>query len=121
MKTIDREIRKMVQSMESEIPQAVEESIMEALGGMEPAPRSPIIRRRPIVYYGAAAAAIAAVLLVVMMFLFPLFHHDSHTAEAGEVWVQDARVEGQPANTVYVNPIDPGITIVWIEKINKEN
>jgi hypothetical protein len=71
------------------------------------------------IYYGALVTA-ATILLVILLFLFPLFHQKINGVEAGEVWVQAARVEGQPASTFVINQKDPDITIVWIEKINNK-
>jgi hypothetical protein len=121
---LDRKVKGIVQSVAHDIPPGVENAFLEELKGISPhSPHSP--RKRSFFYYGGLAAA-AAVLLAAVLFIFDLLHLFNPSgdggrfiAEAGEVWVQAARVEGEPANTVVVNTTDPDITIVWVEKIQK--
>lgn len=115
-KIFDREVRKRVQSVEQDIPPDLEKAFLEEFKTVIPEKEKQGARRHPVVYYGGLAAA---VLLAAFLFVFYFFHQSpgTFTAEAEEVWVQAARVEGEPANTVVVNTTDPDITIVWIEKI----
>ena len=117
-KKFDREIKKHVQAVESDIPPALEKAFLEKLDKILPGK----IRTREsrFVYYGVMAAA-ASILLAMLLFLFPIFHHQAEIAavDAHAVWVQDARVEGVPASPFIINPKDPDITIIWVEK-NKE-
>jgi hypothetical protein len=115
IKTIDREIKKRIQAVEQEIPPELEAAFLEKLNGT--VPEIIHFRRRQLIYYGALVTA-ATVLLVILLFLFPLFHRELNVIEAGEIWVQDARVEGHPASTFVINPKDQAVTIVWLEKIN---
>jgi len=115
IKTLDREIKKRVQSMEQDVPLELEAAFLEKLNGM--VPEESHFHRHRFIYYGVLATA-ATVLLVILLFLFPLFHQKIDGAAAGEVWVRAARVEGQPASTFVIKQKDPDITIVWIEKIN---
>ena len=101
--------------MEQEVPLELEAAFLEKLNGIVPEQSPP--RRHPFIYYGVLATA-ATALLVILLFLYPLFHRQIDGVEAEEVWVQAARVEGQPAGTFIINQKDPDITIVWIEKIN---
>jgi hypothetical protein len=117
IKAIDREIKKHVQAVEQEVPPELEAAFLEKLNGIVPE-KSPF-RRHRFIYYGALVTA-ATVLLVILLFLYPLFHRQINGVEAEEVWVQAARVEGQPASTFVINQKDPDITIVWIEKINNK-
>ena len=129
MKELDREVERIVQAVEHEVPPAVERAFLEEIKGIIPGeanrcPREPRKPRKPrersFFYYSGLAAA-AAVLLAAILFILYLFQPapERFTAEAEEVWVQDARVEGEPAQTVVINTTDPDITIVWVEKINK--
>jgi hypothetical protein len=115
IKTLDRQIKNRVQAVEQEIPPELETVFLEKLNGM--APEESHFHHHRFIYYGALVTA-ATILLVILLFLFPLFHQKINGAAAGEVWVQAARVEGQPASTFVINQKDPDITIVWIEKIN---
>ena len=116
---LDREIKRRVRALEREIPLELESSVLERIDGIVPlpskAPESPRGYRHWF-YYGAVAAA-ATVLLMLLLFIYPLFNNRIDTVEAGEVWVQSARVEDSPASTFVINPKESGITIVWIEKI----
>jgi hypothetical protein len=117
-KKIDREIKKRVRAVESDIPPALEKAFLEKLEGIEPGKIRP--REKRFVYYGVLAAA-ASLLLAVLLLLFPLFHQqiENGTADAQEVLIQDPRVEGVPASTFIINPKDPDITIIWVEKNKK--
>lgn len=117
IKTIDREIKKRVQAVEQEVPLELEAAFLEKLNGI--VPEKSHFRRHRFLYYGALVTA-ASILLVILLFLYPLFHKQIDGVEAEEVWVQEACVEGQPASTFVINPKDPDITIVWIEKINNK-
>jgi hypothetical protein len=117
IKTLDREIKKHVQAVEQEIPPELEAAFLEKLKGM--APEESHFHHHHFIYYGVLVTA-ATILLVILLFLFPLFHQKINGAAAGEVWVQAARVEGQPASTFVINQKNPDITIVWIEKINNK-
>ncbi|UCH94262.1 MAG: hypothetical protein JSV88_28885 [Candidatus Aminicenantes bacterium] len=117
MKAFDQEIKKRVQAVDREIPRELENAFLEKLNRL--VPEKPLAHRHRFIYYGALATA-AAILLVIFLFLFPLFHRQINSVEAEEVWVQAARVEGQPASTFIVNQKNPDITIVWIEKINNK-
>jgi len=114
----DREIKKRVQAVERDIPPDLETSFLEKIEEITPGKSPP--GKQPLVYYGVLAAA-ASVLLAVLLLLSPLFHRqgETFTIEAEEVWVQDARVEGEPASTYIVKQKDPDITIFWVEKIKK--
>jgi hypothetical protein len=116
-KTIDRDIKKRVQAVEQDIPSKLEAAFLEKLDGI--VPEKSHFRRHRLIYYGALVTA-ATILLVIFLFLYPLFHQQINRVEAEEVWVQAARVEGQPASTFVINQKDPDITIVWIEKINNK-
>lgn len=120
IKTFDREVMKRVQAVERDIPPDLERTFLEEFNTIIPEKESRRARRRPVFYYGGLAAA-AAVLLAAFLFVFYFIHQspDTFTAEAEEVWVQSALVEGEPANTVVVNTTDPDITIVWVEKVKK--
>ena len=118
IKALDREIKNRVQAVEQEVPPELEAAFLEKLNGIVPGASH--FHRHRFIYYGALATA-ATVLLVILLFLFPLFHRKINGVEAGEVWVQAARVEGRPASTFVINQKDPDITIVWIEKINNVN
>jgi hypothetical protein len=115
IKALNREIKKRLQAMEQDVPLELEAAFLEKLNGI--VPEEYHFHRHRFIYYGALVTA-ATVLLVILLFLFPLFHQKIDGVEAGEVWVQAARVEGQPASTFVINQKDPDITIVWIEKIN---
>jgi hypothetical protein len=115
IKAVDLEIKKRVQAVEQEVPLELEAAFLEKLNRI--VPEKSHSRRHPFIYYGALVTA-ATVLLVILLFLYPLFHQQINGVEAEEVWVQAARVEGQPASTFVINQKDPDITIVWIEKIN---
>ena len=117
IKALDHEIKKRVQAMEQDVPLELEAAFLEKLNGI--VPEEYHFHRHRFIYYGALVTA-ATVLLVILLFLFPLFHQKIDGVEAGEVWVQAARVEGQPASTFVINQKDPDITIVWIEKINNK-
>lgn len=116
-KKFDREIMKRVQAVERDIPADLERAFLEKLEEIAPVKRR---RERNTFYYGVLASA-ASLLLAVLLFLFHPFHRqdDAFTAEAQEVWVQEARVEGEPASTYIIEQKDPDITIVWVEKIKK--
>jgi hypothetical protein len=122
-KTFDREVMKRVRAVEHDIPPDLERRFLEEFNAVIPGKERRRTRGRPVVYYGGLAAA-AAVLLAVFLFVFYFFHlhrsPDTFTAEAGEVWVQFALVEGESANTVVVNTTDPDITIVWVEKMKNK-
>lgn len=120
-KTFDREVMERVQSVERDIPPDLVKNFMEEFNTIIPEKERHHARRRPFFYYRGLAAA-AAVILAVSLFVFYFIHQspDTHTAEAEEVWVQSALVEGEPANTVVVNTIDPDITIVWVEKVKNK-
>ncbi|NIM15467.1 MAG: hypothetical protein GTO45_26115 [Candidatus Aminicenantes bacterium] len=120
IKTFDREVMKRVQAVEHDIPPDLERTFLEEFKTIIPEKERRRGRRRPVVYYGGLAAA-AAVLLAAFLFVFYFIHRspDTFTAEAEEVWVQSALVEGEPANTVVVNTTNPDITIVWVEKVKK--
>lgn len=115
IKAIDLKIKKHVQAVEQEVPLELESAFLEKLNRIVPEKSHP--RRHPFIYYGVLVTA-ATVLLVILLFLYPLFHQQINGVEAEEVWVQAARVEGQPARTFIINQKNPDITIVWIEKIN---
>lgn len=117
IKALDHEIKKRVQAMEQDVPLELEAAFLEKLNGM--VPEEYHFHRHRFIYYGTLVTA-ATVLLVILLFLFPLFHQKINGVEAEEVWVQAARVEGQPASTFVINQKDPDITIVWIEKINNK-
>jgi hypothetical protein len=117
IKTLDRQIKKRVQAVEQEIPPELEAAFLKKFNGM--VPEESHLHHHRFIYYGALVTA-ATILLVILLFLFPLFHQKINGVEAGEVWVQAARVEGQPASTFVINQKDPDITIVWIEKINNK-
>lgn len=117
IKVIDGEIKKHVQAVEQEIPPELEAAFLEKLNGM--IPEESHLPRHRFVFYGVLVTA-ATILLVIFLFLYPLFHQQINRVEAEEVWVQAARVEGQPASMVVINQKDPDITIVWLEKINNK-
>ena len=117
IKALDHEIKKRVQAMEQDVPLELEAAFLKKLNGM--VPEEYHFHRHRFIYYGTLVTA-ATVLLVILLFLFPLFHQKINGVEAEEVWVQAARVEGQPASTFVINQKDPDITIVWIEKINNK-
>ena len=114
---MDHEIKKRIQAMEQEVPPELEAAFLENLNGI--VPEKSHFQRYRFIYYGTLATA-ATVLLAILLFLYPLFHQQINGVEAEEVWVQEARVEGQPASTFVINQKDPDITIVWIEKINSK-
>ncbi len=120
-KTFDREIMKRVQAVEHDVPPDLERRFLEEFNAVIPGKEKRRVGGRPVVYYGGLAAA-AVLLLAVFLFVFYFFHQSParFTAEADEVWVQSALVEGEPANTVVVNTTDPDITIVWVEKMKNK-
>ncbi len=126
---LDREIARRVQAVESDIPPHLERAFMDAMDHMDrpvgglTTDQPPRWKRRPF-YYGALAAA-ATLLLVTLIVFFYLFYQQGDpspacVAEAVEVVVQDTFVEDRPATTYVMNPKDPDMTIVWVEKINNE-
>ena len=129
IKPFDREVMNKVRSLEQDIPPELDQAILENLleaGSQTNHPDQHPTRQFNMSYAGWTVAA--AVILVALLFFFPLFHQQGNgtfTAEAEEVWVQDARVDGQPAETLFINTSAEedasGMTIVWIEKIATEN
>jgi hypothetical protein len=113
----ERTLMNKVQALDSDIPIELEDSFLEKLEEITPA-NAPN-RRRPMFLYGSIASA-SAVLIAVWLSIAPLFDYKIDIVEAGEVVVQDAFLEDQPANVVVVNPSDPEMTIVWLEKIDTD-
>jgi hypothetical protein len=112
--TLDREIKKSVQAVEYDVPLELEAAFLEKLDDILPEESNPHQHR--LIYYGLVTAV--SILIVIFFFFYPIFNGQESHLEAEEIWVQAARLEDHPANTVIIKKKDPEITIVWIEKIN---
>jgi hypothetical protein len=115
--TIDKEIKKRVQAVESDIPGDLEKTFMKELSRLSMASGPPARRRRSLLFMGALATA-ASFLLAAFLLVSTLFHKTPtpNSVEEDEVFIASASVEGMPANTYIINSKDPDMTIVWIEK-----
>ena len=112
MKTaaLDREIKKRVQALESDIPPQLERQLLESLQRSTPLPVRPKPRLRLL--YGAAAACAA----VVFICLFPFGQRTDTPSGPRQVVVLAPRVEGQAAEAYIFKEKTPDMTIIWIEK-----
>jgi len=117
IETIDKEIKKRVQAVESDIPDALEKTFMKELSRMSMASESPARRKRSLLFVGALATA-ASFLLAAFLLVSTLFHKapTPNNVEEDMVFIDSASVEGMPANTYIINTKDPDMTIIWIEK-----
>ncbi len=117
IETIDKEIKKRVQAVESDIPDDLEKKFMKELSRLSMASESPTRRRRSLLFMGALATA-ASFLLAAFLLVSTLFHKPPppNNVEEDEVFIDFASVEGMPANTYIINTKDPDMTIIWIEK-----
>ena len=97
-KNIDEKISKLVKSIETDIPPAVEEKLELVRETLRP--RHKILGRRPIFYLGILSSAAAVLLLFV--FLFPLFH------EVSESQISEIRTEFELR--------DKNIKIIFIQR-----
>jgi negative regulator of sigma E activity len=115
MKTtaLDREIKKRVQALESDIPPRLERQFLESLQRSTPLPARPKPRLRLL--YGAAAAA-AACAAVVFICLFFFGQRTDTPSEPTQVVVLAPRVEGQAAEAYIFREKAPDMTIIWVEK-----
>jgi hypothetical protein len=113
---IDKEIKKRVQAVESDIPNDLEKKFMKELGHISMTPGLPNRKKRSLFFMGALATA-ASLLLAAFLLVSTLFHKTpipKHVED--DVFIESASVEGMPANTYIINAKDPDMTIVWIEK-----
>ena len=118
IKTIDKEIKKRVQAVESDIPDDLEKTFMKELSRLSMASEPPARRRRRSLLFMGALATAASFLLAAFLLVSTLFHKapTPNNVEDDEVFIASASVEGMPANTYIINSKDPDMTIVWIEK-----
>lgn len=119
---IDKEITQKVQVIQLVIPDEVEQSFMKALQHAEPLqPQKTTTASEQNFHWRHSLLAAATILLmVVMLLVYSSRLHQSAVKmpvnNLDEVIIQNATVEGKPANTVLINPKDSNITIVWLEK-----
>ncbi len=137
---LDREIKRRVQAVESEIPAALEQEIFGRLDGITVEPEgggrveekttskvnSKARSKGGLLFLGSLAAA-ASIFLAGFMVYHTWFspvpgptltaaNHGELLDEGTEAFLDFARVEGMPATTYIVRQQDPGIKIIWIEK-----
>lgn len=130
---LDKIIKQKIQSVERDIPGGLEERIQTKLEQIYAAPGSldnfmPGKEKKTLLFVGALATA-ASLLLAVLLLItaFPSLFHPERPAAPGGVlgvmggaedgaFVDSARVEGVPADTIIIDQKDPDMTIIWIEK-----
>jgi hypothetical protein len=114
--TIDKEIKKRVQAVESDIPGDLEKKFIKELDHISMAPGLPNTKKRSLFFMGALATA-ASFLLAAFLLVSILFQKTPAANKVEpDVFVESASLEGMPANTYIINAKDPDMTIVWIEK-----
>lgn len=117
LENIDKEIKKRVQAVESDIPNDLEKKFIKELNHMSVTPGLPHTKKRSLFFMGALATA-ASFLLAAFLLVSTLFHKapTPNNVEEDEVFIDSASVEGMPANTYIIDSKDPDMTVVWIEK-----
>lgn len=120
---IDNEIKKRVQSVETGIPEELEKTLMKELQQLDMAIATPPRAEKEIRFLRGSLAAAASVLVAALLLvaLFPSLFRQTHVATTGVpeedcAFVDSARVEGIPADTIIITQKDPDMTIVWVEK-----
>jgi hypothetical protein len=112
MKTIDKNIKKWIMSIEREIPVSVEQNFLQKLNKTSQLRPASEKRIKPI--YKIALTA-AASLFLALWIMYPLLKNQP--AQPGdEIMVQSPRIKGQAAHTIIFKEKNPELTIVWIEK-----
>jgi hypothetical protein len=112
MKTIDKNIKKWITSIEKEIPVTVEQNFLQKLNKTSQLRPASEKRFKPI--YKIALTA-AASLFLVLWIMFPLLKKHP-VPPSNEIMVQSPRIKGQAAHTIIYKEKNPELTIVWIEK-----
>jgi hypothetical protein len=122
VKDFDNKLKKKVRMLETDIPQELEERVLNEINrlstfsGISTSPAFPRSRGKTRVYLGVLAAA-ASLFLAVLLAITVLFRPSSGPVVVErEVSIDFAEVEGQPANTYIVSEQNPEITIIWFEK-----
>ncbi len=122
-KVFDSELKRLLRFDESEVPATLDNEIREQIYSINPLhvidkPKVlPSKRNYKIIVIEAVVAAV--ILLLTLLFFFPLFQGQPPAAEAGEILIHDATLEGKPAFTITIRNSNPNLTIIWLEPIKK--
>lgn len=122
-KAFDREIKRLLRFHESEVPTLLDKEIQKQIYSFNPLYETekpkilPLKRNYKLIVLEALAAAV--ILIFTLLFFFPIFQGQPPAAEAGEILIHDATIEGKPAFTITIRNSNPDFTIIWIEPIKK--
>lgn len=111
--TLDREIRKRVQALESEIPPRLEGPLPERVRSHTPIPVRTGSKLRLLYGMGAAAAACA---VAILLWFSPWQRKAGLPPQPEPVMVLSPRLEGEPAEAYIFKENDPDMTIIWVER-----
>lgn len=111
--TLDREIRKRVQALESEIPPRLEGPLPGRVGSHTPLPVRTGPKLRLLYWMGAAAAACA---VAILLWFSPWQRKTGLPPQPEPVMVLSPRLEGESAEAYIFKENDPDMTIIWVER-----
>ena len=122
LKKFDDILMKKVRMLETDIPQELEERVLNEINQLSTSPDIPTKpafpqpSRKTRLYFGVLVTA-ASLFLAVLLAVTLLFNPSPVPISIEQdVSIDFAEVEGQPANTYIFNEQDTDTTIVWFEK-----
>ena len=115
MKSLDKQIKNLIQTLEKEIPGELENNCHREL---QRTTTLTVTHNKKLWQVLRLTAATAAG-IVLLLFLFPTAKEDAGRTPGSindAVWVQSAELEGKPAETYVFREQNPDMTIIWMEQ-----
>lgn len=117
MKNSDQKIKKLIKSIEKEIPVGVEKKFLRELDNISDSVGK---SQRGLNRFLKITLSAAASLILASLIFSPMVHKKPQRLQS-VIMVESARIEGKAASTYIFKEKDPELTIVWIEKKGEES